>query len=204
MRYDPNVVPLRGRESVAASAPNLERRDDDELMLLTRGGVQAAFETLVTRHQTMVVGLAAKYLQDAVLAEDVAQNAFVDLYRFVPRYLAAGRLRALLCRMTLSRCAMARRSLGYAQRARADLMARPAPDPDLPDDAVLQRERRREIERALATLSDKLRSVVILRLVADLSYAEIAETVGIPEGTVKSRLFAGLRELRRLLAEQRP
>ena len=66
----------------------------------------------------------------------------------------------------------------------------------LPDEAILAREQVRQVERALLGLSDKLRAVVVLYYSAELSYAEIAEVLGIKVGTVKSRLSTALVQLR--------
>ena len=69
----------------------------------------------------------------------------------------------------------------------------------LPDEAILRKERRRRIEIALKKLSPKIKEVLILRYAADMSYREISETLGIRLGTVKSRIFAGMEKLYKLL-----
>ena len=68
-----------------------------------------------------------------------------------------------------------------------------------PEARILQRERERDVEAALARLSDKLRDVVVLRYSAGAGYEEIAATLAIPVGTVKRRLFDAVEKLRRLL-----
>ena len=72
-------------------------------------------------------------------------------------------------------------------------------DDRLPVDALLEREQRRTVEKALARLSPKLRDVLVLRFAGELSYKEIAAALGIRMGTVKSRIFSGLEKLNQLM-----
>lgn len=76
------------------------------------------------------------------------------------------------------------------------------PDPtsaNLPEEELLARERQQQVERALAKLSPKLREVLILRSTGDMSYRDIAATLHLRMGTVKSRIFAGLEKMSRLM-----
>lgn len=169
-----------------------ENRSDDELMLLARGGVDEAFSTLIRRHQARSLRLAARYLGETALASDVTQNTFVEIFRGLQQYQGRGKFKSYLWRVLLNQCHMTARG---ARRERRALEV--AAVPDIVDEAqVLSRERRREVETALARLSEKLRSVVLLRYVADLSYDEIAVTLDIPTGTVKRRLFDAMSQLR--------
>jgi RNA polymerase sigma factor (sigma-70 family) len=194
----------------AVAVEKLAPRTDDELMLLARGGIMEAFDQLVRRHQTRVLRVAARRLADREMAPDVAQCAFLDLYRALPRYQARGRFQAYLFRAVLNQCRMAERA------ARTERRHRPRPvgavDPDLAaqqvaaldssaETRVLERERDRDLERAVARLSERLRDVISLRYAAALGYNEIAETLGIPVGTVKRRLFDAVEKLRRLMEE---
>jgi RNA polymerase sigma-70 factor (ECF subfamily) len=175
----------------------LAEHDDDALMLLARGGVSAAFDELLRRHQARVLKVASKQLGELALARDIAQETFLEIYRALPRYQARGRFTAYLYQVLLNRCRMAmrqRRSERAAFAAVAPTEAKVAPDSE---ERILARERRREVERALHGLSEKLRSVVVLRFGAELSYDDIAATLDIPIGTVKRRLFDGLEKLRR-------
>ena len=73
---------------------------------------------------------------------------------------------------------------------------------DLDPSEVLLREQRRDVERALRRLSTKLREVVVLRFAADLDYPEISETLRIPVGTVKRRIFVAKAKLREILEDE--
>lgn len=170
---------------------------DDDLMLLARGGLNDAFDTLIRRHQRPVLRVALRSLGEASLAADVAQNTFVALLRALPDYRPSGQFKAFLYRILLNQCRMARRSERSLQRA-LDQASNAA---EANAHEVLLREQRRDIERALLGLSDKLREVVVLRFGADFNYDEIGQTLGIPTGTVKRRLFTAKAKLREMLEE---
>ena len=185
-----SLVPKRAS---AEEPAGLESRSDDELMLLARGGLDTAFATLIRRHQARTLRLAVRYLGRESLAADVAQDTFVEIFRALPQYQAHGRFPSYLYRVLLNRCHMTWRS------ARADERALSAVGEDVVevDEAeLLLRERRRDLRVALGNLSEKLRSVVLLRYSAGLSLEEIAETLEIPTGTVKRRLFDAMTKLR--------
>ena len=176
---------FRGEERAA------DDQSDDDLMLLARGGVAGALDALIERHQARVLRLAGRYVGDVVLAADVAQNTFVALFRSAPQYQARGKFKAYLYRLLLNQCRMARRSVRSHVRVLTDLR-----ESGLSPEHVLQRERQRDLERAVAGLSTKLRDVVVLRFCAELGYEDIAETLDIPTGTVKRRLFDAMAKLR--------
>lgn len=199
------VIPLRPEMGDEPKPVALEERTDDALMLLARGGVRAAFDTLVRRHQSFALSVAYKYLGSWAAARDAAQNAFLDIYRSLPRYRAEGRFRGLLHRAVVNHCRMAHRAASSERRAlearaRMALVESEAGD----DNAILARERSRELARGLARLSQRVRMVVVLRFAGGLSYREIADALKIPLGTVKSRLFLGLEQLRDVLTEDTP
>src|SRR5439155_784457 len=102
------VVAPAGEE--LAGAPVLEGCSDDDLMRLAGGGTPEAFDVLVRRHQLQVLRLAARQLGRVATVADVAQNAFIAVYRALPRYEGRGRFAAYLYRTVLNECRMARRS----------------------------------------------------------------------------------------------
>ncbi|HEY6724621.1 MAG TPA: sigma-70 family RNA polymerase sigma factor [Polyangiaceae bacterium] len=176
---------------------HLEGRSDDELMLLARSGLDGAFDALIRRHQRPVLRVAVRYLGEAALSADVAQNTFVALLRALPDYRAHGQFKAFLYRILLNQCRMARRSERSFQRALDQASNATAAGAH----EVSLHEHRRDVEQALLRLSDKLREVVVLRFGADFNYDEIGETLGIPTGTVKRRLFSAKAKLREMLEE---
>lgn len=178
--------------------------DDEDLVRRARDGDHEAFRGLVRRYQSRAVAFGTRYLGSAAPARDAAQEAFVDLYLALPRYRAQDRFASYWHRLLLNRCRMAMR----ANRAREGLreeLTRLRPDATLPpDDALIARQSQRAVNEGLERLSEKLRVVVALRFGAGLPLQDIADTLELPLGTVKSRLSSGLVELRSALKESDP
>lgn len=172
-------------------------RADDDLMLLARGGLDAAFDTLVRRHQKRVLAVAARLTGRSSLAPDLAQNTFLAIYRALPRYQARGKFSAYLYRVLLTQCRLSFRSTHVETHALDRLSRLPTETSEVAEDIILARERQREVELALNCLSPKLRQVVVLRYSGELSYDEIAEVLSVPLGTVKRRLFDAVEKIRR-------
>ena len=193
------IIPFPGRNALQDGNRPLGELSDDELMLLARGGVNEAFDALVRRHQVGVLRVAAKLLGRVSMAKDAAQNTFVEIYRYLPKYQANGKYWSFMYRVLLNQCRMAGREVQKEKKLQARLSEVPVGNGDLPEERILARERRRELERLLIKLSKKLRVVLVLRFSGDLSYQEIGEILNLPVGTVKSRLFSGLEKLRRLM-----
>lgn len=189
------IISMASRRRSDRHPPPAEGESDDELMLLARGGAADAFEALVRRHQDRALRIAARYVGDA--AGDVVQEAFLDIYRALPRYRAQGKFLAYLHRVLLNQCRMAFRADGSRNSALRRASTDVEPPAGTARDLILREERRKDVDRAVRRLGRKVREVVILRFAGELSYQEIAEVLAIPLGTVKSRLFFGLRKLAR-------
>ncbi len=192
-----NVVNID--EAKGKSPLPLTERSDDQLMLLARGGQMDAFDALIRRHQQMVVKIAMKYTCDPTAARDVSQSAFVDLMGAVESYEPKGKFTSFLGRITVNRCRLSSRKSRGELKALSRMAHEPKKKSDLADEHLLRTEKRKHVERALQKLSPKLREVLVLRFVADMSYRDIADTLDIRLGTVKSRIFAGLAKLNNTL-----
>jgi RNA polymerase sigma-70 factor, ECF subfamily len=187
-----------GSAEFHAEPPSPRRReppdhDDDELMLLARGGYREAFDTLVSRHQARALGIALRYLgrSHMLLAQDVTQNAFLSVYRALPRYQPRGQFAAYLHRTLLNHCRMAHRRARLETQAFTQELGMVEQE-HTTEAEIIARERYRHLEVATQALGHKLREVVVLRFGAGLRYDEIAETLDVPLGTVKRRLFDAL------------
>jgi RNA polymerase sigma-70 factor (ECF subfamily) len=161
--------------------------------------VDEAFSAVVETHADLVFGVALRVTRNEVVAEDVAQEAFVRAYRALKRYTPE-RVRELRLRPWLARVALnAARNEIRARRLHADLddeaASIPASD-EGPLRLVERNDERRMWARLLAGLPDRYRLAVALRYVDDLSYAELAETLGRPLGSVKSDVHRGTALLR--------
>jgi RNA polymerase sigma-70 factor, ECF subfamily len=175
-------------------------REEDRLELALRRSVQgdsAAFAELVREHQGMVFSIAYHYLQDRSLAEDLAQEVFLELYQGLSRIQSAAHLTFWLRRVTANRCIdQGRRKLRRREQA---LEETPEPSAaEVPADLLLLQR----LQQSLAVLPEKQRLVVILRFQEGLGPAEIAEALEMPVNTVKSTLHRSLEELRRSLTRK--
>jgi RNA polymerase sigma-70 factor (ECF subfamily) len=170
-----------------------------------RGGDRDAYAELVHRHAPVAVRTAA-LLGAGPDAEDVVQEAFVKAYRGLGRFRDGAAFRPWLLQIVANETRNLHRSAGRrADRERSAwrlseplLLAVPAAQD--PASAVLLRERRTELVRGLADLSEPYRQVVTCRYLLELDEAETATVLGWPRGTVKSRLHRALAQLAAALA----
>jgi RNA polymerase sigma-70 factor (ECF subfamily) len=180
-------------------------RDDPDLDLVpaAAGGDLDAFEALVRRYQSRIIGLARSYTRNTADAEDLAQEVFVRLYRSLGQFRGESLFRTWLYRiaLNLARSHHARRDRQQAVWGDSGAADGESFDPAAEAPTVEATLVRREaIERALAELPEDLREVVMLRDVHGLDYREIAQATGAPMGTVESRIFRARQRLRVALA----
>ncbi|HKD82105.1 MAG TPA: sigma-70 family RNA polymerase sigma factor [Candidatus Angelobacter sp.] len=174
--------------------------DEDRLKTaLSRAalGESAAFADLVREHQGMVFSIAYHYLHERSLAEDLAQEVFLELYQSLSRIQSAAHLTFWLRRVTANRCIdQGRKKVRRREQALEDAPEPVASDPPA-DPLLLER-----LQQSLAGLPEKQRLVVILRFQEGLGPAEIAEALDMPVNTVKSTLHRSLEELRKGLTRK--
>lgn len=162
-----------------------------------RGGDDACFEELVHRTHRETYTLARRLVSDADDARDVVQEAYLRAYRSIGSFRGDAQFTTWLYRITAN-CASTH--LGRRRKHRHDELddldvADPEPghDPATAADAALLRQR---LEAAIADLPPRLRAVVVLRDIYDLSHAEIADRLDISESAAKVRLHRARRRLR--------
>jgi RNA polymerase sigma factor (sigma-70 family) len=166
--------------------------------------LDGSFETLVLEHQDRLFTIAHRIGGDRSDAEELVQDTFVRAYRamdgYPPERIRELRLRGWLTTILLN----AGRNRSRVRRvSTVELVFDPGSEPTA--DPLTRRDERETWARLLAGLSSAQRTAVVLRHVDGLSYAEIAEAVGRPEGTVKAHVHRGLAALRDALvaAERR-
>lgn len=166
--------------------------DDVRCVVRCLAGDASAFEPLVERYHRGLFAVAQRLLGNYEDARDATQNAFIRAYEHLDSFDPERRFFSWICRIVVNESLNLRRT----RHAEAPL---PETASETADgfEAVVGGERRRELHRALRRLPDDQRVVIVLRYFAELSYEEISEAVGVPEKTVKSRLF----EARQRLAE---
>lgn len=171
--------------------------EDAELVDLARDGDVHAYEELVSRHQRVAHRVAWLVARQAGEAEDAVQDAFVKAYVSLPRFRRGAAFRPWLLRIVANearnRARSARRREGLVLRAAAADPGDAAPSPEA---TVLAAEEAAALARALGRLRERDRLVIAYRHLFELSESETAEALGVPVGTVKSRLSRALARLR--------
>jgi RNA polymerase sigma factor (sigma-70 family) len=180
--------------------PDLAHLSDEALVALVARGDEDALAELYDRYGRTAYGLARRILRDGALAEDAVQEALLALWRTAHRFVPE-RARASTWLLTL----VHRRAVDTVrreQRRRAEPLDG-APEPagaGADDDALLRFERER-VQAALAQLPDTQREALELAYFGGFTQAELADRLGQPLGTIKSRMFSGLRRLAELLGD---
>jgi RNA polymerase sigma factor (sigma-70 family) len=176
--------------------------EETELVQRAKRGDVGAYEELVRMHQDLAVRTAYVITGQSADAQDAVQEALVKAYRALGRFREEAPFRPWLLRIVANEAISRRRS----SRRQANLAVRAAegrpPDDAVPspEGAALEQERRREVVAAVGRLRPEERLVIAYRYWFDLSEAEMAQALGCPRGTVKSRLSRALVRLRQAMA----
>jgi RNA polymerase sigma-70 factor (ECF subfamily) len=186
----------------------LTRCSDEELLGCFRRGQREAFGVLVRRYEGELYGYLRRYLGDANLADDVFQNTFLQLFTKIATYEQGRPVRPWLYTIATHQAIDALRRNGRHQTISLDQEREetaPGEFPQLlavlesripgPPDQVEGEERRQLVRASVDRLAEPLRQVVILAYYQGLKYKDVADILGIPVGTVKSRLHAALMKL---------
>lgn len=193
-------------EYALALAPLARRRrtrdlSDEQLLEAIAGGDERALGVLYDRFGRVAYGVALRVLRDRALAEDAVQEAFLAIWRSAERYRLE-RAKPSTWILTL----VHRRAVDLVRREdrrRAEPLDEPpeAAGGEVPEEAGL-RERRAAVQAALGRLPDDQRQALELAYYGGYTQSELAERLGVPLGTVKSRMFAGLTRLRELVPQE--
>lgn len=189
---------------------------DQEVVLWARAGHELAFRELIRRYERPVFSLIYRMVRDRELAEDLAQETFVKVLNAIESYRPEYKFSSWIFKIANNA------AIDHLRRRELDTLslegARDATTPERAEATALQisdkgesaleemeaRELGGAIERAIAKLRPEYRSCILLRHVEDRSYEEIAETLGLPLGTVKTYIHRARAELQRELGPLRP
>ena len=172
---------------------------DRELIEQAKAGNSKAFEELVKRYEPHVAAVVVGMLGDRQEADDVGQEVFVRFYRSLDRFRGEAALGTYLTRIAinLSLNELKRRKRRRLLFRRSDEALQIASSD--PEDAIASRETKALVQRAIQQLDPVFRSVLVLRLIEGYSTEETADLLGIPLGTVLSRLSRAQKRLKEIL-----
>jgi RNA polymerase sigma-70 factor (ECF subfamily) len=192
---------IRGREQTDAPARrDLAHLSDEALLALCSRADDGALGELYDRYGRVAYGLALRVVRDRVLAEDAVQEAFLAVWRSAGSFLAEqGKPSTWILTLVHRRAVdLVRRE----ERRRAEPLEDVAqPTGEATDEEAWLRAQRQVVQEALRKLPPEQREAIELAYYGGFTQSELAERLGQPLGTIKSRMFAGLRRLRELLAE---
>lgn len=181
--------------AVGTEAKGSDAEDVEIAALLARGERESAFNLLFRVHWAKVVALGFRLTRDPAEASDIAQDTFILVHRGLAGYRNEGRVVAWLMKIALH--------VGLKERARrkrwrmVDLRALVS----APMRAERDSQSDERVGQAMAALSDDQRAVLSLFAIEGLKHADIAETLGVPEGTVWSRLHHARKRLQQVLRD---
>ena len=191
----------------AARAPD---ETEDALVQRVLAGERSAFEALMRRNNRRLYRIARSLLRDAAEAEDALQEAYLAALKSLDRFRGDSSLATWLSRVVVNECLGRLRRTARRQQvipiARAvsseEVDAARGEDAERPDRLLARAQLRALLERKLDALPEAFRVVFVLRSVEDLSVAETAECLELPEATVRTRFFRARRLLRESLAAE--
>jgi len=189
----------------------LKMSTSDKLLIEKfKAGDDDSFRKLVEKYQSKVYSIVLAMVGDKNDADDLSQEVFIKVYRFLPKFKGKSKFFTWLYRITVNTCINAKNgknkkdeviSLFTPVDEKGNFLYTRMPQENFksPIEALKNRELNVKIKSAVDSLSDGLREVFILREIEDLSYKELAEVFQCSEGTIKSRLFRAREALREKL-----
>lgn len=183
---------------------------DADLVQRFKEGDRSAFAEIVRRYQDRVYSLCLRWMSDEQIAQEVAQDVFIALFRALGRFRGDARLSTWIYRVVINHCKNRRLYRKRRHLSQHEPLEGTRRDDDVParqiaatgpgsDVSVHHSEAELLIREALEQLDDEQRQIIVLRDIEDLSYEEISEILGLARGTVKSRLHRARAQLGRVL-----
>ena len=181
----------------------MTREEEDELVSQVRNGDKDAFEKLLLENQKKVYNLALRMVGNEEDAFDMSQEAFIKAYNSIAFFRGDSKFSVWLYRLTTNVCLDFLRSEGRKSHNSLSYIGEENEEKELeiPDDRFSpetiaeKKELREAVNRGLKNLPKEYRAVLVLREIEGLSYEEIADTLSIEVGTVKSRIFRARKRL---------
>ena len=187
-------------------SPPLTDRSDPDLVALALAGQQSAYGELMRRHREAVFRLARSHAGDATEALDITQETFIAAFAALARYDGARPFRLWIARIAINKCH------DWARRRsvrRFFTFARPIEEAGVvadfgqtPEEAAHSQAELARINNAIAALPGNLKDVLVLRAIEEMSQADAAQTLGISEKAVETRLYRARNKLSEMLRDE--
>jgi RNA polymerase sigma-70 factor, ECF subfamily len=179
-------------------------QDDTQLVTASQRGDQDAFAFLVQRHQRRVFNMVLRVLQDYDEASEITQEAFLAAWMGLPSFRGEARFATWLYRIAYNCCLrqLERRKQERALQAvlEAEIIQEMMIEAKQEEDSIELRDRQAIVREQLENLPTKYRIVLILRHLQEMTYAEMADILTMPIGTIKTRLFRARHLLKERLS----
>jgi len=181
---------------------------DTDLISRAAGGDASAFQALVERHRAMVYRIAYQFAGNHHDAEDIAQEVFIKVYRSLDRFRQDAQLTSWMYRIVMNACIDHRRrhrlnaNAAFGDEAEHGMLNAPEETPG-PEDCAYAGEIGEVLEVEIRRLPKGQRVVFVMRHYQGMKLCEIADALGLAEGTVKRQLHAAVHRLRDALAQAR-
>jgi RNA polymerase sigma-70 factor (ECF subfamily) len=180
-----------------ASSGDMDSKVDEDLLRRTAAGDSAAFHLLVDRHADRLYRLARSLVGNAVDAEDIVQEALAGAFRGAGKFEGRSSVKSWLTRIVVTQAAKFWRS----RRGKRD---QPLADDRSGPGAAGSVDARLDLQGCLNQLTEEHRQVLVLRELDGMGYEEMAVVLGVPRGTIESRLFRARAELKKRLKDYLP
>jgi RNA polymerase sigma-70 factor (ECF subfamily) len=193
----------------AGTLPKHTGLSDEQLMLRVGQGDRGAFDEIVRRYTRKMINLAYQITSDRDLAEDIAQETFLRAYKSAARYTEIAKFSTWLYTIAINLCRNELRRRKFKPYSLEEMAEREdegkmridiADETRRPDTDLERREITAHVRRAISMVPSKFRVALVLRDIQGLSYEEVGGILGLPEGTVKSRINRGRLRVREILS----
>jgi RNA polymerase sigma-70 factor (ECF subfamily) len=194
---------------VDGSFPPRSEETDESLMLRVGRGDRAAFDEIVRRYSRKMINLAYQITGDRDQAEDLAQETFFRAYKSASRYTEIAKFSTWLYTIAINLCRNELRRRKFKPFSLEEMAEREdegkirvdiADETTKPDSELERKEIAHHVRRAVAQVPAKFRTALVLRDIQGLTYEEIGAILGLPEGTVKSRINRGRLKVKETLS----
>ena len=176
-------------------------QQDCELIFRFKNGDQSAYVELYQKYVRYAFGTALLLLKDSSMASDVCQEAFIKVYQNIHGFKDGNQFKPWFYRIIVNEAMRFTRRIMCLPKPIEKLPDIPSSTVSEPQNIVISKEESYEIRKVISKLPVKLKIPIILRYYSDLTVEEIAATLNIPTGTVKSRLNRGRERLGRILKD---